>query len=406
VYAHSPEWTVSRPHDADELAADRQADEALARLPADPAPAVSSSVPAGFAHAFGRDFSGVRLRTDPAAAEVAAGLRAHAVTIGDQILFGPGAYRPQTPDGRRLLAHELAHVVQGERDGRPRIRRQAFGCADLIATAGAVSLLPGRIVHEIIAREFAVEVPGARSVMIPGASAGPLRTDALCGGDSKVIPPQITGGAAGAGFPDLARQNAAGVLSVAEIKPAAPECLVDGENQLARYIDQGNAQDDAQVAWRRGEGISVVSPMLPGVYPPRIIPVPPVVIRTGWCLPGLLGYAVYTPPRIRVPQEEREKEKKELQAEARRRAVLAAAGATGAVVAMVAGRALWRHFWRIVAERFAVRGAVAVALAAADGPLPFGELADLGLAAVTIVQITIEWNELWRQADALAATGA
>lgn len=400
MFAHSAEWTVSRPHDADEVAADRHADEALARL-GDAPIAASPMVPPAFSDAFGRAFTGVRLRTDPAAAEVAGGLRAHAVTIGDQILFGSGAYQPHTPDGRRLLAHELAHVVQGERDSEPRIRRQAFGCTDLIATAGAASLLAGRVVHEIIAADFA-RVDGARSIMIPGASAGPLRTDALCGGDSKVIPPQAIGGRAGAGFPDLARQNAAGVLSVAEIKPAVPQCLVDGENQLMRYIDQGNAQDDAQVAWRRGEGISVVSPMLPSVYQPPTIPVPPVVIRTGWCLPGLLGYAVYTPPPRRVPQEERETERERLRQEARRRQLAVATVATA--VAVVAGRALWKHFWRVVAERFAVRLGVAVVLAAADGPLPFGELLDAGLAVVTIAQIAIEWDELWRKADLLAAT--
>ena len=330
-------------------------------------------------------------------------LRAHPVTIGDQILFGSGAYRPHTPDGRRLLAHELAHVVQGDRDGRPRIRRQAFGCADVIELAGDTSPLAGQVVHAIIAGDFAVKVPGARSIVIPGASAAPQRTDPYRGGDSKVISPQVIGGKAGAGFPDLARQNAAGVLSVAEIKLARPQYLVEGENQLMRYIDQGNAQDDTQVARRRGEGISVVSPILPSVYPARIIPVPPFVVRTGWCLPGLLAYAVYKPPPVPVPQEERNKEKERLREEARRRAALVTAGTA---VAVVAGRALWKHFWRVVAERFAVRLVAAAMLAAADGPLPIGELVDLGLAVVTIAQIAIEWDELWRKADMLAATEA
>jgi hypothetical protein len=144
--------------------------------------------------------------------------------------------------------------------------------------------------------------------------------------------------------------------------------------------------------------------MLPSVYQPPTIPVPPVVIRTGWCLPGLLGYAVYTPPPRRVPQEERETERERLRQEARRRQLAVATVATA--VAVVAGRALWKHFWRVVAERFAVRLGVAVVLAAVDGPLPFGELLDAGLAVVTIAQIAIEWDELWRKAGLLAGTQA
>ena len=56
------------------------------------------------------DFSAVRIH--PAAAEVTAPLRARAVTIGQEVYFHPGEYRPETPEGRRLLAHELAHTLQ------------------------------------------------------------------------------------------------------------------------------------------------------------------------------------------------------------------------------------------------------------------------------------------------------
>ncbi|MEU6797678.1 DUF4157 domain-containing protein [Nonomuraea wenchangensis] len=396
-------WTVSAPRDTDELAADRHADEVLRRL-GDASVAPSPSVPEPFARAFGRDFSGVRLHTDSAAAQVARAFGAHAVTVGRQILFGAGAYRPDTPGGRRLLAHELAHVVQHESDPRPRVRRLGYGCPDLVALAGAVSVLSGPAVHQLIQGDFA-SVAGARSVAIPGASASPQRTEGICGGFSKVIPPQILGGQAGLGFPDLAAQRGSR-LSVAEIKPAAPECLVDGEVQLARYVEQGNADDPQQVAWRRGEGISRVVPMTSAIYRPKDIAVPPVVIKTGWCLPGLLGYAVITPPPVRVTAEERADEKRKLEEEARRRRLAVGVAAAATVTVAVAGRALWRHFWRVVAERFAVRAAAALFLAAADGPLPFGELIDAGLAVVTVIQIGIEWNELWRKADELAATGA
>jgi len=61
---------------------------------------------------FGSDFSGVRIHTDALAAESAAAIRAHAYTSGNDIVFAQGRYSPGTPEGQRLLAHELAHVGQ------------------------------------------------------------------------------------------------------------------------------------------------------------------------------------------------------------------------------------------------------------------------------------------------------
>src|SRR5262249_30158841 len=40
-----------------------------------------------------------------------------ALTVGNDIAFGPGQYAPETPSGRRLLAHELTHVVQQSKMG-------------------------------------------------------------------------------------------------------------------------------------------------------------------------------------------------------------------------------------------------------------------------------------------------
>lgn len=62
--------------------------------------------------AFGRDFSNVRMHDDARAHDNARALQARAYTAGDHIVFGEGAYRPQTPRGRALIAHELAHSVQ------------------------------------------------------------------------------------------------------------------------------------------------------------------------------------------------------------------------------------------------------------------------------------------------------
>lgn len=61
---------------------------------------------------FEHDFSRVRVHTDARAAESAQAVSALAYTVGRNIVFGAGQYAPATDSGRRLIAHELAHVVQ------------------------------------------------------------------------------------------------------------------------------------------------------------------------------------------------------------------------------------------------------------------------------------------------------
>jgi hypothetical protein len=68
-----------------------------------------------FERRFKHDFSRVRVHTGPTAARSARNLDARAYTTGPDIVFGEGMYRPETPAGRCLLAHELAHVVQQSR---------------------------------------------------------------------------------------------------------------------------------------------------------------------------------------------------------------------------------------------------------------------------------------------------
>jgi hypothetical protein len=79
---------------------------------------------------FGTDFSGVRLHHDAEAAQVSRRLQAAAFTQGTDVYFGAGVYRPETDGGRRVIAHELAHVVQ-QRGGRAGVGdRTVVGRAD------------------------------------------------------------------------------------------------------------------------------------------------------------------------------------------------------------------------------------------------------------------------------------
>ena len=64
---------------------------------------------------FGRDLGAVRVHDDAEAAEAARAVEARAFTVGNDVVFSPGQYAPGTPAGQRLLAHELAHMVQPSR---------------------------------------------------------------------------------------------------------------------------------------------------------------------------------------------------------------------------------------------------------------------------------------------------
>lgn len=61
---------------------------------------------------FGHDFTQVRVHTDAQASISAQAVNAQAYTVGRDIVFAAGRYTPDTDSGKRLLAHELAHVVQ------------------------------------------------------------------------------------------------------------------------------------------------------------------------------------------------------------------------------------------------------------------------------------------------------
>lgn len=61
---------------------------------------------------FGHDFGRVRVHADGGAAASAWAVQARAYTVGRDVVFAAGQYAPHSSTGRRLLAHELAHVVQ------------------------------------------------------------------------------------------------------------------------------------------------------------------------------------------------------------------------------------------------------------------------------------------------------
>ncbi|MDC8757011.1 DUF4157 domain-containing protein [Janthinobacterium fluminis] len=110
----------------------------------------------------GSAFSHVRVHTDAGAARSAQAIDAHAYTVGRDVVFGAGKYAPETADGKRLLAHELTHVVQqGRGTGMPAgmnggARADSFereadaagaGIADARPLAGAAPRAPGGSIY-------------------------------------------------------------------------------------------------------------------------------------------------------------------------------------------------------------------------------------------------------------------
>lgn len=80
------------------------------------------SVRAFFEPRFGYDFSNVRLQTDSSAIKAAQAVKANAFTIGRNLVFGRGQYLPYTDKGKRLLAHELVHVIQQSGNINPKLQ--------------------------------------------------------------------------------------------------------------------------------------------------------------------------------------------------------------------------------------------------------------------------------------------
>ncbi len=80
---------------------------------ASPGQPLDSSTRAFFEPRFGHDFGNVRVHIDARAGESARAVNSLAYTVGRDVVFASGQYAPAAPPGRKLLAHELSHVVQG-----------------------------------------------------------------------------------------------------------------------------------------------------------------------------------------------------------------------------------------------------------------------------------------------------
>ena len=127
---------------------------------------------------FGHDFGHVRVHTDSRAAESALAVNALAYTVGSNIVFGSNQYRHDTPTGRKLLAHELTHVIQqrGSPGGPGAVQRAESsatpgGSPSTVQLLNYVSLME-HVYERARSAMAGTESPsaGAPPTAVPGAS--------------------------------------------------------------------------------------------------------------------------------------------------------------------------------------------------------------------------------------------
>jgi len=88
---------------------------------------------------FGYDFSSVKIHTGSVAAKSAGSINALAYTSGSNIVFNQNQYSPETEGGKRLLAHELTHVVQQGNSDKSPIQRDVVNMPAETITVGMPS---------------------------------------------------------------------------------------------------------------------------------------------------------------------------------------------------------------------------------------------------------------------------
>jgi hypothetical protein len=104
------EGVIQRQTEGASAGSDSESDNMLGNL--GPGQPLDEGTRTFFEPRFGLDFSQGRLHVDAQAAESARSVNALAYTVGRNVVFGAGQYDPHSMSGRRLLAHELSHVVQ------------------------------------------------------------------------------------------------------------------------------------------------------------------------------------------------------------------------------------------------------------------------------------------------------
>jgi hypothetical protein len=131
---------------------------------------LAADVRSYFEPRFGRDLSGVRVHADGSAAQAAHQINARAYTLGHDIAFASGEYAPASQEGRRLIAHELAHVMQQD----PWVIRRVIRVdpqASLDTSFSAAGLTGVTRTDNVYSRAKGGETTNLQDVLIPMLSS-------------------------------------------------------------------------------------------------------------------------------------------------------------------------------------------------------------------------------------------
>jgi hypothetical protein len=179
----------------------------------------------------GADLSGVRVHTGERAAASAASLAARAFAVGSEVVFGAGEYAPATAAGQRLLAHELAHVVQ-DRGGPPVVRRLVRERNVTCRRTGLHGGVPGGVISgpDAVA---AIQAADTRAIELLTGAETALRTQRLA-----VAAPGYTADAA---F-DTGLMNRFGLAVTTAADLPTIEIIEREMATVRRYLETGNVR--------------------------------------------------------------------------------------------------------------------------------------------------------------------
>lgn len=262
--------------------------------------ALDAGTRAYFEPRFGHDFAEVRVHDDRRADESARSVRALAYTVGSHVVFRAGAFSPATAHGRRLLAHELAHVVQ-QADASPRSWAPAGGRSSAPA-GGAAS------------RSLAVVPAGDRSEREADRIADAVvRADARAPAGGREASPhpaprvarQADSEEEPAAAPEAAVEDAARVAAPAVGQAPAP----GGQGGEVIHSTARSPEEDPEIIRARGQPVPAATvtcvrkwqpcraPYSPGTWAARMTyHCPRLILPWGIILPGTTRPAFATIP--------------------------------------------------------------------------------------------------------------
>lgn len=102
-----------------------------------------------FSSKMGYDFSDVKIHNDKTAAESARNINAKAYTVGNNVVFNEGQYNTTSGEGRHLLAHELTHVIQQDKNANRKIQRKTPTGFDITGVFAGAASFPNTIFYDM-----------------------------------------------------------------------------------------------------------------------------------------------------------------------------------------------------------------------------------------------------------------